>query len=342
MGKLDEQKEALTHWQMVQEMLRGYRAAQVLITCTQLGVFGQLDQGAQTAESLAAVLLVDGRALARLLNAAVALELLIKENGQYKNGPLAATCLVEGSSFHLGHLVGREGAFYQRWSYLPEAVRSGQRPAANIRDEGQRNWVLDFELALYDLARAFGPSIAEALALPEERPIRVLDVGGGHGGYSMALAQRYPNVQATVFELPAAAAVARDLIAEAGMSERVSVQEGDFQQEELGSGYDLVLLFGVLVSETRAGKHDLLRKTYKALVPGGQAAIRGFWLNDDRAGPLQPTLFSLHMLLSTDAGDISTLSEMSGWAQEVGFDKPHELALPKWIGSDIVIATKPR
>lgn len=341
MSKLDEQKEAVAHWQTVQEMLRGYRAAQVLITCTQLGVFGQLAQGAQTAEALAAVLQMDSSALARLLNAAVALGLLIKENGQYKNGPLAVTCLVEGSPFHLGNLVGREGAFYQRWSYLPDAVRSGQRPEANIRDEGQRNWVLDFELALYDLARAFGPAIAEALALPEERQIRVLDVGGGHGGYSMALARRYPNVQTTVFELPAAAAVARQLIAEVGLSERVAVQEGDFQQERLGEGYDLVLLFGVLVSETEEGKVALLRKTYGALVPGGQVAIRGFWLDDDRAGPLQPTLFSLHMLLSTDAGDISALSEMSSWVQEVGFQKPRALTLPEWIGSDIVVANKP-
>ncbi|HEX6385118.1 MAG TPA: methyltransferase [Anaerolineae bacterium] len=156
----------------------------------------------------------------------------------------------------------------------------------------------------------------------------------------MALARRYANVQATVFELPAAAEVAREIIADEGMANRVSVQVGDFQKEELGSGYDLLLLFGVLVSETPAGKLALLRKAHAALVPGGMVAVRGFWLNDDRTAPVGPTLFSLHMLLSTDAGDISTRAEMRGWLSEAGFERPHTAPLPAWVGSTLILAYK--
>jgi SAM-dependent methyltransferase len=218
----------------------------------------------------------------------VAVGLLRREGDAYANTSLAATCLAEAGPYYLGNLVKREGAFYQRWSYLPEAVRTGRRPEANIRDEGQTNWVLDFELALLDLARTAGPVIAEALALPTDRPLRVLDVGGGHGGYSMALARRYPKLQAVVYELPAAAEVAAEIIAGEDLSKRVLVQVGDFQKEALGSGFDLVLLFGVLVSETPEGKLDLLRKTYTALKPGGQVAIRAFWpdANPSRCGSL--------------------------------------------------------
>ena len=156
----------------------------------------------------------------------------------------------------------------------------------------------------------------------------------------MALAQRYPNVQATVYELPAAAAVARDIISAARMSDRVSVQEGDFQQESLGNGYDLLLLFGVLVSETLAEKIALLRKSYEALVDNGCIVIRGFWLDDSRTGPPPGPLFSLHMLLSTGAGDLSTQREMESWVVTAGFEPSLPLSLPEWTGSELYVAKK--
>ena len=119
------------------------------------------------------------------------------------------------------------------------------------------------------------------------------------------------------------------------------MEEGDFQKQGLGTGYDLALLFGVLVSETPAEKVALLRKAHAALVPGGAVAIRGFWLNEDRSGPLRETLFSLHMLLSTEAGDISTLQEMYGWLEEAGFVQPELIPLPEWLDSSLLLAYKP-
>jgi hypothetical protein len=38
----------LEHWQSIQAMLRGYRTAQVLITCTQFGLFQHLAGQPQT------------------------------------------------------------------------------------------------------------------------------------------------------------------------------------------------------------------------------------------------------------------------------------------------------
>ena len=323
----------LDHWLSLQQMLRGYRVGQVLITSTRLGIFPLLSTGAATAATLAEQTRTEPLALARLLNAGVALGLLTKAGDLYANAPLAETCLAQDRRYYMGHLVQREHAFYQRWGWLDEAVRTGQRPEANARDEGQRNWVLDFELALYDLARVAAPAVAEALDLPTDRPLRLLDVGGGHGGYSMALARHYPNVTATVYELPAAAEAAHTILVGEGMADRVHVQIGNFQQDELGAGYDLILLFGVLVSETPAGKLSLLQKAQRALVPGGQVALREWCFAEDRTTPPDVTLSSLHMLLSTQAGDISTEDELKSWLAEAGFAAPQRLNLPAWAGS---------
>ena len=330
------------HWNRTLEMLRAYRESQVLITAAQMGVFARLAGGEQTATELAEGVGADPAALRRLLDAAVALGLLQKDEDRYRNSALASACLAPGSDYYLGRLVQREGAFYRRWSNLPEAVRSGQRPPENVQDEaaGGSDWVREFELALYDLARVTGPAVAEALPLPENRPLRALDVGGGHGGYSMALARRYPQLSATVYELPAAAEVAHDIIAAEGMSGRVAVQVGDFQKEELGRDYDLLLLFGVLVSETDAGKVALLRKCRAALKPGGLLVIRNFCLDETRTGPGEAPLFSLHMLLSTDAGELATEQQLRHWLLESGFSEPRTVELPAWTSSSLYLATR--
>ena len=334
--------DVVAHWQRVQTILRGYRQAQVLITAAQLGVFRELSTGSLSAPALAVRIDAEPSGVRRLLNAAVAMGLLAQDGERYANAPLAEACLAqEQGRFYLGSLVSREGAFYRRWSHLPLAVRSGKQPEATLQDEESALWVRDFELALLDLARAAAPAIAEVLPVPADRPARVLDVGGGHGGYSIALARRYPNVEATVFELPAAAEIAREIIAAEGMSERVAVYTADFQQEALGSDYDLALLFGVLGSESSEGRQALLDKVHDALAPGGSIAIRGFADNEQPDG-LDEALFSLHLLLSTAAGDSPTLDDLHQGLITAGFVQPRLIPLPDWIGSTLLVADKPR
>jgi predicted O-methyltransferase YrrM len=265
-----------------------------------------------------------------------------KQDDLYANSPLAAACLVEDGPFFLGNMARLEQAGYERWGRLPEAIRSGRWPAPNREMEERTNWVRNFELAMYDMARISAPAVAAALELPTDRPLRLIDIGGGHGGYSMALARRYPNLTATVFELPAAAVVAREIIRAEGMSERVTVRAGDFQQEDLGSAYDVALIFGVLVSETDEGKLALLRKAHAALTPGGLVVIREIWLRpDDPAQSPEAALFSLHTLLANAVGDVATLEQMQAWLAEAGFEEPGLIDLPVWLGSSLCVAHKP-
>src|SRR5438874_1484616 len=45
---------------------------------------------------------------------------------------------------------------------------------------------------------------------------RLLDVGGGPGTFAVLLAQKYPDLQVTVLDLPEVVSIARELIQEAG------------------------------------------------------------------------------------------------------------------------------
>jgi SAM-dependent methyltransferase len=325
----------------VLEVLRGYRAAQVLITCAELGVFEAMAAAPRAAGDLAAGAKADPRGVQRLLNAAASLGLVERHDDQYAIAPAFWECLAPEGAHYLGNFIRREGAFYKRWGKLAPAVRTGRRPEENVRDEADDDWVRRFELALLDLARAVGPLIADALALPEGQPVRALDVGGGHGGYCLALARRYPQLTATVMELPRVVPVAREVVAAAGLAERVAVETGDFRTDPLGSDFDLVLLFGVLVGEPAENKHKLLQKTFAALKPGGRVAIRDYVLDPVGAGTPEAALLDLHMLLSTDSGGLTTRQELASWLEAAGFCPPETLSLPAWANTSLVVARKP-
>ncbi len=336
MNRTDEtfQKER----KKLHETARHYRHSQILLTCVELGVFDALSGRDATAAELAATLGADARGLELLLNAATALGWLEKRGGRFSNASLAENHLTASA---MGHTLRLESAFYNRWGHLAEAVRSGKRPEENRRDEQPRDWVKTFIHALYNASRLIAPAVADALALLDNRPLRVLDVGGGHGGYSLALAQEYPLLTATVFELPRVVPVAQEIIALAGMSERVMVQEGDFQKEGLGSGYDVALVFGVLNGEPPEMRPALIRKVFDALNPGGLIVLRDAVLDPDRAGPPDAALFALQMLLTTESGGLDTSADWEAWLLASGFAPSQRLALPEWIDSFLTVAVKP-
>jgi len=324
----------------VAELARGYRSAQVLLACVELGVFEAIAAGAATEAEIAAVITCDQRGTSLLLNTAVSLDLLQKCDGRFANGPLAETCLTRGGAGYMAGSLRLERAFYRRWGRLAEAVRTGQRPEEDRRDEGAGDWVRNFVYGLRDMARPVAPIIADALGLPDDRLLRVIDVGGCHAAYSLALARRHPRLTAVVFELPAVVPFAREIIAQEGLADRVTVQEGDFQREGLGSGYDVALVFGVLNGEPPAGRPALLRKVYDCLNPGGRIVLRDFVLDDDRAGPPEAAIFALQMLLATESGGLDTRGDWAAWLAAAGFAPPHVIALPEAVGGSLTVAEK--
>ena len=65
---------------------------------------------------------------------------------------------------------------------------------------------------------------------------RVLDLGGGTGSFLKAILPRYPDLQCTLFELPTAAAVARQKLASDPLGRKIKIVEGDFLKEPCQKG----------------------------------------------------------------------------------------------------------
>jgi hypothetical protein len=101
----------------------------------------------------------------------------------------------------------------------------------------------------------------------------LLDVGGGDGGVACALVRKYDHLQATVFNLPGSAELARARIAREKLESRVKVVEGNFLEDNLPTGFDRVQFSRVLADWDPAVCQMLLKKARASLNPEGSVVI---------------------------------------------------------------------
>mgnify|MGYP001809552128 FL=1 len=123
------------------------------------------------------------------------------------------------------------------------ARRRAGEPVAYL--VGQRGfWRFDLEVTPETLIpRADTECLVEqALArLPDDRPLRLLDLGTGTGAIALALANERPRASVVAVDLsPGAAAVARRNADRLGLAARVEVREGAWFAPVDGERFDLI------------------------------------------------------------------------------------------------------
>lgn len=98
----------------------------------------------------------------------------------------------------------------------------------------------------------------------------LLDIGGSHGLYSVALCRRYPALQATILELPEAIPTAAEILAREKMGPRVRHSPGNALAYDLGeSAYDAVLVSFLVHHFTDEQNRELAMRVGRALRPNG-------------------------------------------------------------------------
>jgi cyclopropane fatty-acyl-phospholipid synthase-like methyltransferase len=149
---------------------------------------------------------------------------------------------------------------------------------------------------------------------------RALDLGGGPGTYARLLARK--GIQVTLFDRPETLPIAKELAEREGLAERITLQGGDFMEDPIGNGYDLVLLGQILHSYGPKDCLRLLKKVKKSLVSGGLVAIHEFFVKKDRSGPSSGTLFGVNMLVNTPEGRVYPVEEIKEMLKKAGFKRP--------------------
>jgi ubiquinone/menaquinone biosynthesis C-methylase UbiE len=272
----------------------------------------------------------------------VGLELLAKDaQGRYSLTPESETFLVKGKPGFLGGLFHHSAAeILPKWMQLNEVVLTGQPVmAANEENEGSAFFTQLVE-AIFPLSYPPAQTLAEALDVAHAKEtIRVLDLAAGSGVWGIALAQKSPHIQVTAVDWAGVIPVTKQVATRFGVADRFRFISGDLMKAEFGNGHHIATLGHILHSEGEERSRTLLRKTFKALAPGGTIAIAEWLVNEDRMGPPHSLIFAVNMLVNTEHGDTYSFGEISRWLKEAGFENSRTLESPG--PSPLVLATKP-
>ena len=323
------------------EMANAFYSSQVLFASSDLGVYAFLAESpGSTVDQIASGCELSPRGCRLLLDACVALGLLTKQSGRYRNSEVAERHLVPGSPEDLSAAIRYNRDVYRAWGNLSEFARSGkpvESPETHLGENPERT--REFVLAMHGRALSIGRAVVPQLDLGRRR--RLLDLGGGGGTYSVLIAQQHPGISCTVIDLPGVLTVAEKLIAEQGVGDRVRALPGDYHTIQLPEGHDAAILFGILHQESADTIVGLLERTYEALEPGGVVYVMDIMTDATHAAPEFSALFAVNMALTTHHGWVFSDEELQAWLAAAGFVgiavSPLEPPMPHWL----VTARKP-
>jgi acetylserotonin N-methyltransferase len=146
---------------------------------------------------------------------------------------------------------------------------------------------------------------------------RLVDLGGATGHLAIAACERYPALQAVVFDLPEALPLAQEIVGQSGVVKRIELVAGDFFTDPLPPG-DLYALGRIVHDWSEEKILKLLARIYECLPPNGALLIAEKILLDDKSGPRWAQMQNLNMLTCTE-GKERTLAEYEALLRRVGF-----------------------
>ena len=129
-----------------------------------------------------------------------------------------------------------------------------------------------------------------------------------------------------MLDLPGSARVGREIIAKAGMSERVEHREGDMFTAELGGPYDAALVFDIIHHLSGEQIVTLLSRVRAALAPGATLAVLDMFRSDAKRERASAAALGLFFHLTSGA-DLHSPAELAGYMREAGFGAPRRVRI---------------
>lgn len=298
----------------IESLAHGYMNSSILLTALHEGIFEMIGGEARTPDDLAAQLDLDPRAVDILLHALAAAEVLQKDGeGRFALPPGNAAVLLRDGAESQASIFAHHYDLMRRWVKLEHTLHSGEAVPRETTARKHRHYIC----GMRDVSRKSSRDVIGEIDMTGVR--RLLDVGGGPATASLTFAAADPELQCVVFDLPETVVIAREVIAESGLGERVSAIEGDYFVDDFGEGFDVVYVSNIIHSIGADAIAMIYRKAAAALNPGGRIMVKDFFLDDDRCGPAWGARFAVNMLVATEEGQAYTRAETIRALEDAGF-----------------------
>lgn len=299
------------------KITRGFMLSKALFVAHELDIFDRLADAGKKASELADEINASEKGIRRLCNALSGLGVLVKDGDKYFLPDNLREFLLKDGKSSFRNYISLSHDIWYIWSDLERVIREGKpvTPFMEIvgEDEGK---LKKFIHVMHERAREFGPLLLEVVDISNRK--RMLDMGGGSGTYSLEWMKKYPQLRATILDLPNVLEITKDYVKRYDMEERISFISGNFHELEIGEGeYDLVLMANILYGDPEESR-KLIRKACKSLEEHGMVIIYGFALDENECEPVDSALLALSMLSTRSNGNAYKKSEYTEWLKEAG------------------------
>lgn len=331
------------------DLMAGFVYTQILLACTQVNLFDILAKGAVSFGDLQKQVPLKPSGLRRLLDAAVAIQLLVKRSDNryalsMKSAPLVGNVAILDMVKHhadfyrdlsdpIALLQGDKSsvALNEYWSYITPV--QGAAPE-NLSAET----VADYSRLMAHTQSLVTDEIIDAYPMAKHHI--VLDIGGGQGVFIKRLAKRYPHLTFKLFDIPGVAELSNAHFEEIGLSNRAQAVGGNFFQDPLPKGCDLATLVRVIFDHDDARVRQLLANVFDALNSGGTLLLAEPMAETKGFEAMGHAYFGFY-LLAMGRGRPRTEAEISGLLSQAGFTDIRLLNSYMPLNAQILQCSKP-
>jgi len=315
----------------------GMVAGRVVGVAQRLGLFGRLLEGPATAGRLAEELGLQVAGTRLLCENLAGLGILEQDGHTFSLPKRSRKWLDPRSDSYIGTWLEHTVSYWEWYGDLERIVRDGGSFEIHREPAEEQEYWRVYITGQYELARLSADEVAKAVRLPRQ-PTALLDVAGAHGWFSASLCRRHPTLQATVVDLPGSAAVGREIIAKAGMDDRVEHRAGDMFEADLRGPYDGALVFDIVHHLSGEQIVALLSRVRVAMKPGGTLAVLDMFRSDARRQRASAAALGLFFHLTSGA-DLYTPAELTNFMREAGFGTPKRTKVRRIPDQDLYQAT---
>jgi cyclopropane fatty-acyl-phospholipid synthase-like methyltransferase len=321
-------------------------ALRALGIALKLGVFEKLENGALTTIELASQVKASEQGIRAIVGVLESFRYVsIKSDGKISNTKMTSKWLIQSSpvSFCNYVIMWQDIAFPFWDKQFEKAIVEGKS------DLSLYQWLNDqktassrlFQEAMMETSRLFADDVINKVRIPPGSR-KLLDIGGGHGLYSVKFCRKYPELAATIIDAPAALEIARDNIAKEKFGSRINIQPGNYMTDSFGSeDYDVALLFNVIHAHTPEENVGLLRKVAEVLGTRGMVVLLSL-VSDNAAGPTANSLQKSSALtfFVNFGGSIYKSEEVQSWLTQAGYAYTKKIGLRNAPAIKLLIGQK--
>lgn len=261
------------------DLIQGAVISQAISVAAKLGIADVLGDGPLPAEEIAKRVGSDPKATNRLLRMLSGYSVFaVQPDGRFELTPMAdalrdqAPDSMRGMAILMGHPL-----LWEEWGHLFSSVQTGEPNLPKLRGMGAQ----DFFHANLEYAAVFFQAFGQ-LSLSETDPVlaaydfsqfgTIVDVIGGRGPLLAGILAQAPNSRGVLYDSEVATTDSPALFDAAGVTERVTIENGGYL-DKLPAGGDAYVLKHILHDFTEPDAVTALKNVREAIAPDGKMLV---------------------------------------------------------------------